>query len=336
MAENRITQLPLEVVAEPDADLAVTQLPLETVVSPNNNLVLTQSPLEVLAGPTKDLVVSQYVIETVVFYIPPPISVTQIVLETVTGEAFAEIPGGVTALFRPHIISAKVDVLAGSSTIASVQATVPDHGEQFTRLLAEVLRGKTVTLKAGFDDLTEAEYATFFTGFMEEVRMPRGSTEYRLVVRDPASNANLEVFHIGTTALSVLLTAGATTITVYDATDFAYPNEFSNPTIYEFPGVAYAMVGFGEDAEIISYTGRTATTFTGVTRGVKGTVAAAHNIDVPVHEMLVLGPAHPVDIAVHVMTAEDGKTGHDIPIEVVDTAAHDDIRDVVGVPSERI
>lgn len=54
-------------------------------------------------------------------------------------------------------------------------------------------------------------------------------------------------------------TSGVTTITVDDTTSF--------------PSSGYATI----DTEIFSYTGKTGTTFTGVTRGVDGTSAAAHS-----------------------------------------------------------
>jgi hypothetical protein len=69
------------------------------------------------------------------------------------------------------------------------------------------------------------------------------------------------------TALAVALTAGATTVQVDDAS--------------RFQSRGYVSI----DNEVISHTGKTATTLTGCTRGADGTTAAAHAIDAEVAEV---------------------------------------------------
>lgn len=69
------------------------------------------------------------------------------------------------------------------------------------------------------------------------------------------------------TLLNGALTSGATTVTVDDTTGF--------------PATGSILI----DAEIISYTGTTATTFTGCTRGAESTTAAAHDDNAAVYEV---------------------------------------------------
>lgn len=78
------------------------------------------------------------------------------------------------------------------------------------------------------------------------------------------------------TLLSAVLSDVAVTATVYDTTGF--------------PASGTLLV----EGEEITYTGTTATTFTGLVRGTNGTTAAAHAIDVEVHQKSNLVVSAPV------------------------------------------
>lgn len=103
--------------------------------------------------------------------------------------------------------------------------------------------GTTITRASG-SWLTEAVANRFEIG---DIIFPSGTTNNQTLVNDAAN-----------------ITSAATTITV-DST-----------TPYESTGVIKI------DNEIITYTGKTSTTFTGCTRGAYGTTAATHNDNAPV------------------------------------------------------
>lgn len=82
-----------------------------------------------------------------------------------------------------------------------------------------------------------------------------------------------------TTRLDGNLTSGATTITVFDTTGFPSP-------------AGTIRIGY----EIITYTGTTATTFTGCTRGASGTTAEAHDDNTVVLYFDWAASDHKVDV----------------------------------------
>jgi hypothetical protein len=98
--------------------------------------------------------------------------------------------------FLPHRIGATVRPDEGTSSIAGVTCSMLDHKQRFTRLMADdrVLKNKTARLKGGFRNIDEADFVTFFTGKVEDIRLPGNEIPYLLLLHDPGALANRKLW----------------------------------------------------------------------------------------------------------------------------------------------
>ena len=201
----------------------------------------------------------------------------------------------------PNGIAARIEPDQGTSSIGDVLFTLIDHGNEITAIIAAGIIGKSVTFQGGFFDIASTDFTTFFTGVVADYDLTADGLGYQITARDSAVLENVQVFEVASAQLTADLTNTDTTASL-DCTFFA--------------ASGYTVI----DEEILQYSGKTGSTaLTGLTRGVLGTVAAAHTSGSQVQEMLRIGPAHPFDIAVSVMTNTD-KTGMSISSSLVDTA----------------
>jgi hypothetical protein len=183
---------------------------------------------------------------------------------------------------------------------------------EVTDIVMDGIAGKTVTFKAGFWPIAESDFATLFTGIVDDYELTSDGTAYRITVRDAAALANETTFEAATSQIDVADISSSDTSVTLKLVQF-------------FSASGYILI----DSEIIQYTGKSGVALTGLTRGAKGTTPAAHTIGATVQEVIVLGPAHPLDIAVSVLT-NTGKTGLGISASLVDSAEFTAMKAVVG------
>lgn len=106
----------------------------------------------------------------------------------------------------------------------------------------------------------------FFSGIVSDIKS--GAGYVNLNISSPEKLKNLELFPKVSTELTALIDSVATIFTVTSTDQFILPAD----------GItleSYIQV----DDEIIKYTGKTNTTFTGCVRGQFGTIAASHEVD---------------------------------------------------------
>ncbi len=139
----------------------------------------------------------------------------------------------------------------------------------------EGIRGRTVEVFKGFsDDFDDPEWLLINTYIVANVS--HTGVGYRFQLTDITREMNDVVFEKKTTTLTLSISDSDSIFTVDDTTDFItvfHPNSFTDG-----PGltVGYLTMSSGE---IVRYTGKTSTTFTGVARGRFGTRAQAIEVD---------------------------------------------------------
>lgn len=106
----------------------------------------------------------------------------------------------------------------------------------------------------------------FFSGIVAGASSGAGYVNINLA--SPEKLKNLEIFPKVSTELTAGITNVATTINVSSTDDFVLPADSGTLRTYLLL-----------NDEIIEYTGKTSTSFTGCSRGQFGTIAAAHNIN---------------------------------------------------------
>lgn len=179
----------------------------------------------------------------------------------------------------PSAISQKIVPDEARSEIGSMSFTLIDKDSAFTdearsKLDAgKGLRGKEVRLYVGYDGMDFTAFQRFQTQVIADVEYDEGV--YRIQCRDITREQRKEIFEPKKTTLRDSVSATATTIPVYVTASFS--TVFHGPSYSDAPSatVGYIII----DKEIVRYTGKTADTFTGCTRGVLNTIAVAHEVD---------------------------------------------------------
>src|SRR5436190_13739500 len=205
-------------------------------------------------------------------------------------------PSGSAATVRPE---------QGSSTIGTYEWLLLDRDDEITALVVDGLSYVGVTLEGGFKGIAEADFATFFNGVITSCKMNDDLTGYRFGASDPQALMNKQVFQPLTMVLTGALDASAddwfynihiiSTGQDFLASSFLAPTDYenlylnqlfgvgnwshnaapvfhSNTTIFAadtstFPASGYVII----DNEIMSYSGNTGTSLTGVGRKKFGT-----------------------------------------------------------------
>ena len=183
------------------------------------------------------------------------------------------------ALLEPSIISQRLNPIDGRSEIGSATFSVVDLSgaltdEIRTRLGAATgLRDRKVSFFLGYADLAFSDFVLVGTQRVVEANFDKG--RYQISCADIQRSAKKDIFELAETTLAQSISATDTTITVTSTTGFALVYHGASYT-----DAANATVGYIKiKDEIVRYTGKTATTFTGCVRGALGTVAAAYQVD---------------------------------------------------------
>ena len=191
----------------------------------------------------------------------------------------------------------QITIDEGRSSIGNVTFSIIDKNQDITNMVYtfNTLNVKT-TIKTGFVDMDEADYVTVFVGRVLNYSLERDNVSWKFVVTNLWKQAKKDVF----TALTTL-TAGindaVTTVPVANAVNFA--SATGAAAGFKF----YIRIG----DEVISYTGTTATSFTGCTRGEYGTAPAAHSSGDECNNFIVL-EGNAIDIALWILTSTGAGT----------------------------
>jgi len=190
-------------------------------------------------------------------------------------------------------------------TISSIQVKLVDKDNEITDLITpgnvvEDMLGRKCKLWLGFENtIFKQDFVIIFRGIVDDIESGPGNVIFDIA--HPDQKKRTKFYTQATTQLDGAIGSGDTTITVDSTTDFIDPAVSTDSTIKFF---------FRVEDEIMQYTGVTAVTFTGVTRGVLGTTAAAHADDSDVQSIISL-TGNSVDLALKLMIS-GGPADYDI------------------------
>ncbi|MCX2802262.1 hypothetical protein OQJ68_10740 [Microbulbifer thermotolerans] len=173
----------------------------------------------------------------------------------------------------------------GRAEIGSISFDVVDRSGQFSYVLRDELdngrsiKGLTVRLYSGFKGLHWDDFRLEQTQIAEESVSYAQGGKYSVRCRDIQRVMREDIFTLNSTRLSANFLKGASTLHVFDTSGFE-PNPHTaaygdapNQSVY------YLKIKYSDGYEIVRATGKTDTTFTGVTRGLFGTVDRDHMLE---------------------------------------------------------
>ena len=217
-----------------------------------------------------------------------------------------------------------------------------DKDNEITRLITpgevvDDLLGRRARVRLGFAGATyPTDYITVFRGVIDDLVSEPGMIGIN--IGSPDQKKRNTIFELATTGLNGAINNSVTTLTVDDTTEFLVG--ITGPDLAVDPAfTAYVKI----DDEIISYTGKTATTFTGCTRAQLGTLAAAHDDEAEVSsfyrltdngvllalKLMLSGWAGPFQEDVEITNFERIAGGVDIPNAIYFEGV--DVRDEYGI-----
>jgi hypothetical protein len=191
------------------------------------------------------------------------------------------VPGVVIdgALRATSALSMKIVPDEGRTEIGAMAFELVDIESQMTDELRSKLsggaglRGKEVRLYVGYEGMDFTAFQRFQTQVAGDPEFDEGT--YRIKCRDITREQRKEICEPKKTTLRASVSATDTTIPVYTTTGFQRVLHGTSYSDAPSSTVGYIKI----DKEIIRYTGTTADTFTGCTRGALNTRAVAHEVD---------------------------------------------------------
>lgn len=189
--------------------------------------------------------------------------------------------------------AAQVTVDMGRSSLANTSLQILDAKSFVTKTAFEYQLGnRKVTIKAGFQGLPEANYVNAFVGRVNNYTLQPDNGIWAFDLVSLMTDTFVNIFDNSAIEQGDI-TDTATVINV-DST-VGWPNA-SN-------GQMYLLIGL----EVIGYTAKTPTSFTGLLRGQLGTVAASHSDQDSIGNMCVLQD-NPLNIALQILTSTGAGT----------------------------
>lgn len=188
---------------------------------------------------------------------------------------------------------------SGIASVSSMKINLIDKDDEITQLITPGavvtdLLGRRARVRVGFQGSTYPDdYITVFRGIIDDLVSGQGHVEIN--IGHPDQKKRNTIFEKATTQLNGALNDSATTITVDDTSDFLVGITGPSGGV-DSSFTAYIRI----NDELISYTGKTATTFTGCTRGRLGTTAASHSDDDEVNSFYRL-EGNGIDLALKIM-----------------------------------
>lgn len=190
------------------------------------------------------------------------------------------------------------DKSAGSSISTMAMALLDIDGSIADLLspgftVADIL-GRKATVSLGFGETAfPQDYIKIFRGIIDQVSYGPQKTIFQL--SHPDQKKRQDIFVKADTVLDGSITNADTTITVDSTLNFL--TRILGPDGNYDSSVSY---GLRIDDEIIFYTGKSGTTFTGCTRGALGTTASSHSDDAQVDSFYRL-EGNGIDLALKLM-----------------------------------
>jgi hypothetical protein len=266
--------------------------------------------------------------------------------------AYMDIPKGIAEEIEPDM---------GRSNVSSFEFALTDIDGDVTELIGNGVGGRICYLDAGYDDLNEGEFVTFRAGIINDYELDEDLARFRFFVRDAVALTNKQILEPADTVTTAVLsiftvdiyahyvqwaggrfqtsntedettytatldaTLGSGNWSFYQATEASVGTTITVTDTSAFLSAGYVLMG----QEIIAYTGKTATTFTTLTRGALGTAQQFHPAGAAVRELFRLGPDHPLDLLQALYTNTD-KTGLSISAGLVDATAIDAVKTSIG------
>jgi hypothetical protein len=182
-------------------------------------------------------------------------------------------------LIEPSVSSQKINPDEGRAEIGAASFSVADLGGQFTSTIRDLqasgygLRDKTCRFYLGYEGLAWSDFVLVGTQIVKSAAFDKGA--YRVSCNDVQRAARKDIFNLAGTTISGTVEPGDTTINVYSTAGFETVKHGTSYTDAASSTVGYLKI----KDEIIRYTGKTSTSFTGCTRGVLGTAAGRYVAD---------------------------------------------------------
>lgn len=179
----------------------------------------------------------------------------------------------------PSAVSQRLVPDEGRAEIGALDFEIVDLGSEFTdELRAKLdsgrgLRNRTVQMWKGYEGQPFSEFVLDATQIVVDCEYSSGV--YSVRCQDITRAQRKDIFEPKKTTLRASVSATDTTIPVYVTSEFLAIQHGSSWS--DAPGQACGYIRISN--EWIRWTGKTADSFTGCTRGVLNTVAAAHAVD---------------------------------------------------------
>jgi len=197
---------------------------------------------------------------------------------TISGETVVS-----NVLRKTSSTTQRIDPNNARATIGAINFELIDVAEAVTTVFRDQLdddnglRGKTVELYLGYIDLGWNDFRLEQTQIIDK-SMSYKDGVYRVQCRDIQREARKQIFEIPKTRLAADVSIGDSTIDVFDASGFEPVTHGTSYTQDPSTSIFYFKIKKGDGFEICSATGATATSFTGVSRGLFGTDETTHTI----------------------------------------------------------
>lgn len=199
--------------------------------------------------------------------------------------------------------SGQITIDEGACAAGAFSFSILDRFQEITKLQSRyTLPNRKVTIKSGFRALPESQYTTVFQGKIYTYALDNDNVTWTFQTTSFIRDTKQQVFAAATKLVGPI-GAGDATINVVATDGFQPATGLTSPQCF---------LRIGDEA--ISYTGVTATSFTGCVRGQLGSVAAAH-ADGDEAKNLVVFQDNAVNIALQLLTSTG--TGTNGPYDVL-------------------
>ena len=205
-----------------------------------------------------------------------------------TSHADGATPSGAGTVFlnvvnSPASTSQNLNPIQANSSIGYISVEIQDPIGAITAWINSKLdadkglRQKRLRVYLGYKGLDWVDYTLFQTQVIQDYSFQKGGSVL-INCEDIQREARKDIFDAKETNLTATVEIGDTTINVNDTSEFETVFHGTSYTDAPSSTVGYVKI----NKEIIKYTGKTATTFTGCTRGVMATREARHEVDTSV------------------------------------------------------
>jgi hypothetical protein len=201
-----------------------------------------------------------------------------------TSHANTPVPGG-----GAGTVQEVVETLSGTSqtlnpdtanaTIGNINFNIVDRGGAVTTALGSELalgrstRRQRVRVYTGYEGLGFADFTLFQTQLVTEISYDNGSYSFKCA--DIQREMRKDIFDVAKTTLQSTVALTDTTINVFDTSK--YQTVVHGTSYSDAPSATVGYIKIQD--EIIRWTGKNSTQFTGCTRGVLNTLPAEHVVD---------------------------------------------------------